>query len=179
MKIKRKYRIYEDYMEEEFLNKQSFLGYNLADYDGKYYTFTEAKAVKNYLVEFFFKELSNYDIKLYEKRGYQLVLTYPSAKSGFYYFFISDKPVEDSDRQLKDRHQLLLNSKHRTDKFSLMILFSSFVFFSYLYFKSQNSLYLILLAMIAIMAFSYGLLYLKIIKRLSEYMKILEMKGRE
>lgn len=174
----KKFKIYEDLLEEEYLNNQSKQGYKLVGYDGKTYTFEKSEQSYYYLVEFFFNELSNYELKQYAKRNINLVLKYPSQKKGLYYFFASDQPIAASDRNLKDRYQQLLNSKHRTDKFSLVILFSSFTFFSYLYFKSADSIYLLLLILILALGIIYARVYLQIIKRLSEYLRILEKEGK-
>lgn len=179
MIVKKKFKILENDLEEAFLNEQSENGFLLKDYDGKTYTFEPSTTRVYYMVEYFFNELSQYEINQYKKRGYKLQFTYVSSVKGFYYFFISKNEVNDLHRNLLDKYQQLLNSKHRTDKFSLTVFFSTFLLFSYLYFKSYDPIYIIILLLIVLLSGYYGNLYLKMVKKLSEYTKILTLKESE
>lgn len=173
MEIKKSFKLVYDYKEEEFLHEQSEKGFNLVKYDGKVYTFEASNEILYYLVEFSYKELSNYEIKLYAKKGYNFVLVY-KAEKGYYYFFSRKEPVNDLDRELKDRHALLYFSKQRVDRFSSVIFIASFGLFSYWYFTSYKEIYIFLLLLTALMGGYFGYIYLETIKRLSVYTKIIE-----
>lgn len=178
MNIKKKFKLLEDNREEAFLNEQSEAGYQFKSLSQNNYEFEEKDELNYYLVEFYFKELSNFQIKTYAKKGYDLVYRFDSEVKGFYYFFKSKVPVCDEDRNLEDRYQLLLNSKTRVDRFTAVIFLSSFTLFSYLYFKTYNHLYIIILFLIILLASYFGYYYLETIKKLSEYVRMIE-KGEE
>lgn len=176
--LKKKFKLVEDYKEEKFLNEQSEAGYQFKSLSQNTYAFEEKDELNYYLIEFFFKELSNFQIKTYAKKGYELVYRLDSEVKGYYYFFKSKTPINDDDRNLKDRYQLLLNSKTRVDRFTSVIFLSSFTLFSYLYFKTYNHLYIIILFLIILLGSYFGYYYLETIKKLSEYVKMIE-KGED
>ncbi len=174
MQIKKKFKLVQDYLEEDFLNKQSEQGYELQSYDGVHYTFTNSNEKVYYLVEFYFNKLSTYEIKMYAKKGYSLIIEYEAVDQGYFYFFKSSNPVNDLDRNLKDRHALLVKSKQRVDRFSSIIFVAAFSLFTYWYFTTDNQLYIFLLLLTVLMGGYFGHIYLTTIKRLSDYVKIIE-----
>ncbi len=173
MKVKKKFKLIDDTIEEEFLNDLSKQGYLLHDYDGEYYQFIKQGTQHYYLIEFFFKELSNYDLKRYEKKGYTLIFKFNSKAKGYYYYFVSKNEINANDRNLKDRYQNLLNSKTRVDRFTSIIFVSTFGLFSFLYFKSGSEVYIFILLLIVLLGGYFGHIYIETIKKLSEYSKIL------
>lgn len=173
MKVKKKFKLIDDKIEEEFLNDLSGQGYLLNDYDGEFYHFVNDDKQHYYLIEFFFKELSNYDLKQYEKNDYKLILKFNSKAKGYYYYFVSKNIVDDNDRDLKDRYQNLLNSKTRVDRFTSIIFVSTFGLFTFLYFRSGSELYIFILLLIVLLGGYFGHIYIETIKKLSEYSKIL------
>ncbi len=135
MKVKKKFKLIDYIKEEAFLNAYSNEGYILEKYDGTYYYFKESKNQYYYLIEFFKDKLSEKQLKEYNKLNYNLLYIYSSQKLGYYYFFIRNIKVEDKDRNLTDRYFQLLDSKKRVDRFTFVIFASSFLLFSYFYFK--------------------------------------------
>ncbi len=176
MDVKKKFKLVEDLEEEEFLNHYSKEGYILKSYDGITYHFEVDDRLVYYLVEFYFKELSTFEIRNYEKRGFHLVAIFTLESNGYYYYFVSDRKIMDSDRNVKDRHQKLLNSKTRVDRFSSIILMSSFLLFSYQYFKTYNRAYIVVLLFIVILTAYYGYFYIETIKKLRYYFEIIETR---
>lgn len=179
MIVKKKFKLIDDSKEELFLHEMSKDAYVLKEYNGEEYIFEESDQVYYYLNEFFYKELSNYEIKVYAKKGYDLVCVYKSVKVGYYYFFKSINPINDYDRNLEDKHALVLASKQRVDRFSLVVFTASFTLFSYWYFTTKNELYIIILLLIVLLGGYYGNIYLNTIKRLAEYTKIILREKEE
>lgn len=179
MEVKKKFKLVDDKKEEAFLNDLSKQGYILEHFDGETYKLKESNEEVYYLIEFFYKELSNYEIKNYNKLGYQLVATFKSAVRGYYYYFVSKDPVNDLDRQLLNRYENLLKSKTRVDRFTSIIFVSTFGLFTFLYFKSGSQLYIFILLLIVLLGGYFGSIYLETIKRLSEYSEILLKKEGE
>ena len=135
MEVKKSFKLVEDKKEEAFLNELNKQGYLLNEFDGETYQFIKTDEKYYYLIEFFYKELTAYEIKQYSKLGYELVTTFKSAVKGYYYYFVSNTEVLDQDRQLEDRYHNLLKSKTRVDRFTSIIFMSTFILFTYLYFK--------------------------------------------
>lgn len=179
MEVKKKFKLVEDKDEEVFLNDLNDQGYLLESFDGEKYILKETEKQVNYLIEFFYQELSNYEIRSYEKLGYKLIYTFKSTVKGYYYYFVTSGQVIDQDRQLKDRYQNLLKSKTRVDRFSAIIFASTFVFFTWLYFNSGSEIYIFVLLLIVLLGGYFGHIYIETIKRLSEYSKILIEKEGE
>lgn len=176
--VKKKFKLIDDLAEEAFLNKLNVDGYLLNSYDGQQYQFTKTEKQYYYLIEFFFKKLSEQKIKDYEDLGYKLILKYDSKAKGYYYYFVSKHTIKDIDRSLVDRYKNLLNSKIRVDRFTSVIFVSVFGLFSFLYFKSQSEVYIFILLLVVLLGGYFGHIYLETIKRLSEYTKILESQDR-
>lgn len=173
MKVKKRFKLVEDTNEEEFLNTLNQDGYILEAYDGETYTFKESTLKGYYLVEFFYKELKKHEIKKYEKLGYKHLCTFKSQVKGYYYYFINKNPVLDKHRQLEDRYENLLKSKTRVDRFTAVIFASTFVFFTYLFFKTMNQLYIFILLLIVLLGGYFGHTYIETIKRLDAYAKLI------
>lgn len=179
MEVKKKFKLIDDIKEEEFLNEKSREGYLLDKYDGETYYFKESDKKVFYLIEFFYKHLSSHEVKVYKKKGYDLLYVFESDAKGYYYYFISKEKVKDLDRNLKDRYQNLLASKTRVDRFTSIIFISTFSLFTFLYFKSGEQVYIMVLLLTVLLGGYFGNIYIETIKRLSEYSEILLKKEGE
>ena len=173
MEVKKKFKLIDDKKEEAFLNDMSQKGYLLDSYDGKVFKFKKSSQKFYYLIEFFYKELTAFEKRAYEKKGYKHLYTFKSAKNGYYYYFARKEEVEELDRNLKDRYKNLLETKTRVDRFTSVIFVSTFSLFTFLYFKSKSEIYIIILLLVTLLGGYFGHIYIETIKKLSNYSKIL------
>lgn len=179
MEVKKKFKLVDNYKEEAFLNDLNKEGYLLTAFDGETYKFEKTDKKYYYLIEFFYNKLSDEEITNYKKLGYTLLVTFKSVVSGYYYyFFVSRNEVVEQDRQLKDRYENLLKSKQRVDRFTSIIFVATFSLFTYLYFKSRNEIYTMVLLLIVLLGGYFGHIYIETIKRLNQYAQnIVEKDG--
>lgn len=179
MEVKKTFKLVDDYKEEAFLNDLNKDGYLLESYNGEKYKLVKTDKEVCYLIEFFYKELDNTDLRKYKRLGYQHLYTFKSTVKGYYYYFISEEPVVDDHRQLKDRYENLLYSKTRVDRFTAIIFASTFVLFTYLFFKTMNQVYIFVLLLIVLLGGYFGHTYIETIKRLDVYAKLMLEKDGE
>ena len=176
MEVKRKFKLVDNFKEEAFLNDLNKEGYLLTAFDGETYKFEKTEKEYYYLIEFFYDKMSDEEITDYKKLGYTLLLTFKSVVRGYYYFFVSRNEVVEDHRQLKDRYENLLKSKQRVDRFTSVIFVATFSLFTYLYFKSRNEIYIMVLLLIVLLGGYFGHIYIETIKRLNEYAQIIVEK---
>lgn len=177
MKIKKEFKLIEDYQEETFLNEQLQAGYLLTAFDGENYRFEKTKTNGVWMIEYRHQEMDNHERDYYNHQGFKLACVYKSEKGYYYYLIHPDQHIDlDKYRNPKDRYELVETIKNRFDRFAIVIVLSSFTLFSYMYFKYKSPVYFIVLGMVVLVASYLASSYIRTIKRLNVYGKILNEK---